>query len=109
MKHCLQILQGARPLDGEPVDPTTVITINHPATTVNITPTYIVSTGNVEATAGFTLYPNGNMTASPSSGDDPVDITPPIDIARLVIISGKWSWWCISGPSILLRFEPSSC
>ena len=74
-------ITGARPLDGEPVDPTTVITINHPATTVNITPTYIVSTGNVEATAGFTLYPNGNMTASPSSGDDPVDITPPIDIA----------------------------
>lgn len=57
MKHCLQILQGARPLDGEPVDPTTVITINHPATTVNITPTYIVSTGNVEATAWFYVIP----------------------------------------------------
>ena len=63
------------------IDPTTVITINHPATTVNITPTFIVSSGNVEATAGFTLYSNGNMSSSPSSGDDPVDITPPIDIA----------------------------
>lgn len=62
------------------IDPTTVITINHPATTVNITPTNIVSSGNVEATAGFTLYSNGNMTASPSSGDTPVVINPSISI-----------------------------